>query len=52
LYGVTRLTAFMKTAPPQACPLGGAIVADVEKFCEGQPQRDDICLICFHRLAS
>jgi serine phosphatase RsbU (regulator of sigma subunit) len=51
LYGTTRLTAFLKTAPPQAGLLGEAIVADVEKFCGGQPQRDDICLICFHRLA-
>ena len=29
--------------------LGEAIVAEVEAFAAGQPQRDDICLICFHR---
>ncbi len=51
IYGTPRLTAFLKKAPPQAAPLGEAIVADVEAFCAGQPQRDDICLICFHRLA-
>ncbi|MSR57120.1 MAG: FHA domain-containing protein [Planctomycetaceae bacterium] len=49
LYGVARLTAFLKKAPPQAEPLGEAIVADVEAFCDGEPQRDDMCLICFHR---
>jgi serine phosphatase RsbU (regulator of sigma subunit) len=51
LYGTARLAACMKAAPPQAEPLGKAIVADVEKFCDGQAQRDDICLICFHRKA-
>jgi len=52
IYSTARLIAFLKTAPPQAAPLGEAIVADVEAFCAGIPQRDDICLICFHRLAS
>lgn len=51
LYGNTRLMAFAKTAPPQAERLGEAIVGDVEAFCDGQAQRDDICLICFHRKA-
>ncbi len=51
LYGNTRLMAFAKTAPPQAERLGEAIVSDVEAFCDGQAQRDDICLICFHRKA-
>ncbi len=51
LYGNTRLMDFAKKAPPQAELLGEAIVADVESFCDGQAQRDDICLICFHRKA-
>jgi sigma-B regulation protein RsbU (phosphoserine phosphatase) len=51
LYSATRLAEFAQTAPPQAEALGEAIVADVEKFCEGMPQRDDICLICIHRKA-
>jgi serine phosphatase RsbU (regulator of sigma subunit) len=50
IYGTPRLTAFLKKAPAEAAPLGEAIVADVEAFCAGQAQRDDICLICFHRL--
>ena len=50
LYGITRLSAFMKTAPGRAEALGEGIVANLEEFCAGLPQRDDICLICFHRL--
>ncbi|HLJ11875.1 MAG TPA: SpoIIE family protein phosphatase [Planctomycetaceae bacterium] len=52
IYGTPRLTAFLKKAPSQAAPLGEALVADVEAFCAGHTQRDDICLICFHRLAT
>lgn len=52
IYGTPRLTAFLKKAPAEAAPMGEAIVADVEAFCAGHAQRDDICLICFHRLAS
>ena len=52
IYGTPRLTAFLKKAPPQAAPLGESIVADVEAFCAGLAQRDDICLICFHRQSS
>jgi serine phosphatase RsbU (regulator of sigma subunit) len=51
LYGMPRLSKFMQTAPAAAEPLGEAIVADVEKFCNGQAQRDDICLLSFHRTA-
>jgi serine phosphatase RsbU (regulator of sigma subunit)/pSer/pThr/pTyr-binding forkhead associated (FHA) protein len=50
-YNMSGLKAFLKKAPAHAAPLGEAIVADVEAFAAGQPQRDDICLICFHRLA-
>jgi serine phosphatase RsbU (regulator of sigma subunit) len=49
LYSMARLMAFLKKAPAQAAPLGEAIVVDVEAFCAGRAQRDDICLICFHR---
>jgi serine phosphatase RsbU (regulator of sigma subunit) len=50
LYGMARLSTFLKTAPARAEPLGEAIVENLEEFCAGQPQRDDICLICVHRL--
>lgn len=51
LYGVPRLSNLMQQAPARAEPLGEAIVSDVEAFCGGLPQRDDICLVCLHRLA-
>src|SRR5262249_18437970 len=50
IFGTQRLMEFLKKAPPDAAPVGEAIVADVEAFCAGEPQRDDTCLICFHRL--
>lgn len=49
IYGMKRLTAFLKKAPADAEPLGEALVEDVERFCQGRPQHDDICLICFRR---
>lgn len=52
IFGTQRLVDFLKKAPPHAAPLGEAIVAAVEAFCAGEPQRDDMCLICFHRLDS
>lgn len=49
IYGLKRLTEFLNHAPLEVEPLGEALVEDVEKFCAGEPQRDDICLICFRR---
>ncbi|MBI3863925.1 MAG: SpoIIE family protein phosphatase [Planctomycetia bacterium] len=49
IYGTPRLVTFLKKAPALAEQLGEAIVAEVEAFAAGHPQRDDICLICFHR---
>lgn len=50
IYGMSRLTKFLETAPDDADALGEALVEDVEAFSEGRAQRDDICLICFRRL--
>jgi serine phosphatase RsbU (regulator of sigma subunit) len=49
IYGTARLTALLKKGPPQAEILGEAIVTEIETFVAGYSQRDDICLICFHR---
>lgn len=49
IYGIPRLQSFLKKAPAGAAAMGEAIVNDVEKFSDGVDQRDDICLICFHR---
>jgi serine phosphatase RsbU (regulator of sigma subunit) len=52
IYGTPRLTAFLKQAPAAAAVLGEAIVADIEDYGAGESQRDDICVICIHRLDS
>jgi serine phosphatase RsbU (regulator of sigma subunit) len=49
IYGTARLMALLKKGPPQAELLGEAIVAEIEAYAAGEAQRDDICLICFHR---
>jgi len=50
IYGMKRLTAFLKQAPDDVEPLGENLVEDVEKFGAGRSQRDDVCLICFRRM--
>lgn len=50
IYGLKRLTEFLSHAPVEVEPLGEALVEDVERYCAGEPQRDDICLICFRRV--
>ena len=52
IYGTPRLTDFLGQAPASAASLGEAIVADIEAFSGGESQRDDICVICIHRLDS
>ncbi|MBS0262333.1 MAG: SpoIIE family protein phosphatase [Planctomycetes bacterium] len=49
IYGTARLMALLKKGPSQAEELGEAIVAEIDAFVAGHSQRDDICLICFHR---
>ena len=51
LYGVKRLSEFVANGPEDVEPLGEALVAHVEAFCQGTSQRDDICLICAKRIA-
>jgi serine phosphatase RsbU (regulator of sigma subunit)/pSer/pThr/pTyr-binding forkhead associated (FHA) protein len=50
LYGIQRLTQFFKDGPQDIEELGDALVDDVERFAEGRPQSDDICLIGFRRI--
>jgi serine phosphatase RsbU (regulator of sigma subunit) len=52
IYGTPRLIDFLGQAPSSAGGLGEAIVADIEAFGAGESQRDDICVICIHRLDS
>ena len=51
IYGLKRLTAFLNQSPDlNLADLGRHLIEDVESFCEDRPQRDDTCVIGFHRL--
>lgn len=49
IYGTQRLSQFVASGPPSMEPLVKGIVADVEEFCQGRPQRDDMCLVAIRR---
>lgn len=51
LYLTKRLTSCIANSSPTAESLVKGIVTDVEKFCAGMPQRDDICLVGFRRIS-
>lgn len=50
LYGTRRLMSNISAAPIGIEALGQELIESVEQFCEGESQRDDICLLCFRRL--
>ena len=50
IYGRARLESFVAQAPIGAEDLVDGLVADVETFCGGRSQRDDMCLVCLRRL--
>jgi serine phosphatase RsbU (regulator of sigma subunit) len=49
IYGRVRLEGYLNTASDGTKDQVKGLVADVEEFCDGQPQRDDICLVCLKR---
>jgi sigma-B regulation protein RsbU (phosphoserine phosphatase) len=49
IYGMPRLLKFIRQAEGTVEQEGEALVAEVERFGDGCPQRDDICLVCFRR---
>lgn len=49
IYGTDRLAAYVADGPQQMKPLVTGIVEDVELFCDGRPQRDDMCLVAIQR---
>lgn len=49
MYGKTRLCQFLSNGPHSADEVIEGIVADIDKFCEGRTQRDDMCLVCIRR---
>ena len=49
IYGRERLSTFLANAPIDAAKTVHGVVSDVEKFCAGRSQRDDMCLVCVAR---
>ena len=49
IYTYKRIVEFLKKHSGSVEHLGEALVADVDTYCEGRSQRDDICLVCFRR---
>ena len=52
-YGATlklaMLTKFLATGPKHPEELVKSLIQDVETFCEGRAQSDDMCLVCLRR---
>jgi serine phosphatase RsbU (regulator of sigma subunit)/pSer/pThr/pTyr-binding forkhead associated (FHA) protein len=49
LYGVERMRERLRSGSGGAQQLGQSLVDDVERFIQGCPQRDDMCLVCIGR---
>lgn len=49
LYGNKLLTRFLSTGPKHPEELVKSLIQDVETFCEGRAQSDDMCLVCLRR---
>ncbi|MEX1231222.1 MAG: SpoIIE family protein phosphatase [Planctomycetaceae bacterium] len=49
LYHKDRLVKYMSNADQQLAEMVRGLVIDVEKFCDGRAQRDDICLVAVQR---
>jgi len=50
LYGMDRTKTTLAGTSEKIDDVGQSLIADVDKFCGGCAQRDDICLIGFRRL--
>ena len=50
IYSFKRIIEFLKKRSGSVEHLGESLIADVDRFCEGRAQRDDICLVCFRRV--
>lgn len=50
IYSLKRIIQFLNRQTGSVEHLGESLIANVEKFCEGRAQRDDICLVCFRRV--
>lgn len=50
LYGNKMLTKFLSKGPKHPEELVKGLIQDVETFCEGRAQSDDMCLVCLRRI--
>jgi serine phosphatase RsbU (regulator of sigma subunit)/pSer/pThr/pTyr-binding forkhead associated (FHA) protein len=50
IYGNKRLIDFVERGPDRVDDLVKGVVDDVERYVEGRPQSDDICMVGFQRL--
>jgi serine phosphatase RsbU (regulator of sigma subunit) len=48
-YGLERLTATVRAAPPDVQSLGTAILTGVQNFAAGRRPSDDLAIVCFGR---
>lgn len=51
-YGFERLEKVLAGPGTSAEDIGTRLLTDVERFSAGQPQSDDICLVCIRRVAA
>lgn len=49
LFGIGRIKDVLAGGPADVEPLGRLLLEEVQRFSQGEPQRDDICLLCFQR---
>ncbi|RPI85390.1 MAG: serine/threonine-protein phosphatase [Planctomycetaceae bacterium] len=51
IFGSARLSERLKSAEGDAEAIVESVIEEVETFCDGLAQRDDICLICIQRVS-
>jgi len=49
IYGADRLRHLLSAGPDSADEMIQSVITDVESFCDGRAQRDDMCLVCVRR---
>jgi sigma-B regulation protein RsbU (phosphoserine phosphatase) len=49
MYGIERLHELVKSGDSDPAQLGDKIVTDVRSFMDGEPQEDDMCIVCLAR---
>jgi serine phosphatase RsbU (regulator of sigma subunit) len=50
VYGATRLESLLASGPADIEEFAGSLLGDLRRFLAGQPQADDLCLLCLSRM--